>query len=74
MFAAGPADLDAVGGGELLAAGLVHFESGEVFGDLPLWAVVAALALTVVGVVVQSRGLARTRMREAWQGSAVAAR
>jgi len=75
--------LTALSGANITVAGVLllmgdvripEIESGEVLGDLPAWAVVASLGLTVVGVVVQSRGLARTRMREAWQGSAVAAR
>jgi hypothetical protein len=75
--------LTALSGANITVAGVLlllgelriaELESGQVPAELPVWAGIAVLALAVVGVIVQSRGLARTRMREAWRGSAVAAR
>lgn len=54
--------------------GMVAVETGVVPDDLPVWSAVAVVVLAIVGIVVQSRGLARTRMREAWQRQAVPAR
>lgn len=49
---------------------LADLEAGRVPDGVPAWAGVVALALAVVGMIVQSRGVARDRrMRATWAGA-----
>ena len=50
--------------------GMLAVETGVIPDDLPLWSGIAVIVLAIVGILVQSRGLARARMREAWQRQA----
>lgn len=72
--------LTAVAGASIIVTGallilgritLAELEAGQAPDGVPAWAGVVALALAVVGVIVQSRGVARDRrMRATWAGRA----
>lgn len=50
---------------------LADLEAGQAPDGVPAWAGIVALALAVVGMIIQSRGVARDRrMRATWSGRA----